>query len=317
MAPLDGASAYQMAGVSLHVQDQFMESNLLPTERKAIKRVSLLHFFIHLFEYWNTPHDTFGVIVRDNLSLINKVIAFQSPFPTAALLDDYWAPFDSLPTLLSNTSPAAIPAPDWDVLNEIRHSLHELNFCPTFQHIKGHQDCDTPYKNLPLLAQLNVDADTAAGDFQSQHGCHRPHVPLLPHAGARLQIDDATITYKHKSFIWNAAYGPPLLQYIQQRNQWNPAIMQYIDWDAHGLAIRRLFHLRVHLTKLIHDILPTNDNVSRWKPNRTEKWPSCPHPKEDRDHVLRYIQLAWTGAKSFLYLSVSPATNSIPNPISK
>jgi hypothetical protein len=38
--------------------------------------------------------------------------------------------------------------------------------------------------------------------------------------------------------------------------------MQYIDWDAHGLAIRRIFHLCVHLTKLIHDILPTNDNVS-------------------------------------------------------
>jgi hypothetical protein len=217
--------------------------------------------------------------------LINKVIAFQSPFPTAALLDDDWTPFDSLPTLLSNTSPSATLAPIWDVLNEIRHSLHELNFRPTFQHIKGHQDRDTPYNNLPLLAQLNMDADTAAGNFQSQHGCHRPHVPLLPHAGAQLQVDDATITYKHKSFIWNAAYGPPLLQYIQQRNQWNPAIMQYIDWDAHGLAIRRLFHLRVHLTKLIHDILPTNNNVSRWKPNRTEKCPSCSHYK-DRDHVL-------------------------------
>jgi hypothetical protein len=25
-----------------------------------------------------------------------------------------------------------------------------------------------------LLTQLNVDADTAAGNFQSQHGCHRP-----------------------------------------------------------------------------------------------------------------------------------------------
>jgi hypothetical protein len=168
--------------------------------------LSLLRFFIRLFEYCNTPHDTFGVIVCDNLSLINKVIAFQSPFPTAALLDEDWTPFNSLPTLLSNTSPSATLAPNWDVLNEIRHSLHDLTFRPTFQHIKGHQDRDTPsYDNLPLLAQLNVDADTAAGNFQSQHGCHCPHVPLLPHAGAQLQIADATITYNHKSFIWNAA----------------------------------------------------------------------------------------------------------------
>jgi hypothetical protein len=180
--------------------------------------LSLLHFFIRLFEYHDIQYDTLGVIVCDNLLLINKVITFQSPFPTAALLDDDWTPFDSLPTLLSNTSPSATLAPDWDVLKEIRHSLHKLNFRPTFQHIKGHRD--TPFENLPLPAQLNVvDADTAAGNFQSQHGCHRPHVPLLPHVGAQLQIDDATITYKHKSFIRNAAYGPPLLQYIQQRNQ--------------------------------------------------------------------------------------------------
>jgi hypothetical protein len=39
--------------------------------------------------------------------------------------------------------------------------------------------------------------------------------------------------------------------------------------------------------KLIHDILPTNDNVGTWKENRTEKCPSCSHLVEDRDHVLR------------------------------
>jgi hypothetical protein len=73
---------------------------------------------------------------------------------------------------------------------------------------------------------LNVDADTAEGNFQSQHGCHHPHVPLLPHAGAQLQIDHAMITYNHKLSIQNASHGPPLLQYIQQHNQWTPAIMQ-------------------------------------------------------------------------------------------
>jgi hypothetical protein len=196
-----------------------------------------LCFFICLFEYCNTPHDTFGVIVCDNLLLINKVIAFQSPFPTAALLDDDWTPFDSLPTLLSNTSPSATLAPDWDVLNEICHSLHELNFRPTFQHIKGHQDRDTPTTtslSLPNSTWTQIPPQEIFN--HSMAAIAHTRAPLLPHAGAQLQIDDATITYKHKSFIRNAAYGPPLLQYIQQRNQWNPAIMQYIDWNAHGLA---------------------------------------------------------------------------------
>jgi hypothetical protein len=53
--------------------------------------------------------------------------------------------------------------------------------------------------------------------------------------------------------------------------------MQYIDWDAHGKAIRRLFHLRAHLTKLIHDILPTNDNVSQPMENQPyRKMPIMP-----------------------------------------
>jgi hypothetical protein len=131
--------------------------------------LSLLPFFIHLFDYCNTHQDTDGVIVCDNRLLINKVIAYQSPFPTAALLDDDWTPFDSSPMIISNMSPPAMLAPDWDVLKNPALPT-QFSFCPTFQHIKGHQDCDTPYDSLSLLAQLAVDADNTAGNFQSQHG---------------------------------------------------------------------------------------------------------------------------------------------------
>ena len=29
----------------------------------------------------------------------------------------------------------------------------------TIKHVKGHQDCRTAYRNLPLEAQLNIDFD--------------------------------------------------------------------------------------------------------------------------------------------------------------
>jgi hypothetical protein len=103
---------------------------------EGYEMLSLFCFFIRLFEYYNTQQDTDGVIVCDNRLLINKVIAYQSPFPTAALLDDDWTPFDSSPMKISNTSPSATLAPDWDVLNKIWHSLHDLPFRPTtFPHI--------------------------------------------------------------------------------------------------------------------------------------------------------------------------------------
>jgi hypothetical protein len=232
------------------------------------------------------PPPTHGLIVCDNQSLVDKVLSYQSPFPTSDLLDAEWTPFDSLTGPIGNKSPSSTLTPDWDVLNEIRHSLQALPFPPTIQHIKGHQDQQTPYEFLPLSAQLNVDADAAAGAFQDQHGCDRPHVPMFPHAGAQLQIHQGTVTHNYKSSIRYAAHGPPLLQYIQQRNSWTPAITQSIDWRAHELALGRRIHLRVHLTKLVHDILPTNDYASGWIDKRTEKCPSCPHTSEDRDHVL-------------------------------
>jgi hypothetical protein len=185
----------------------------------------------------------------DNLSLVNKVNSYQSLYPIADLLDKEWTPFDSPLRPLCNKSPSATLLPNWDVINKIRHSLLALRFRPTIQHIKGHQDRNTRYEYLPLPAQLNVDADAAAASFQLQHGCARPHVPLFPHAGAQLQINEGTITYNYKSSIRHAAHAPPLMQYIQLRNDWTPAIMQSIDWRAYELAIGRQIHQRVHLTK--------------------------------------------------------------------
>ena len=214
-----------------------------------------------------------GTIVCDNLSLVDKVNGYQSPYPTHDLLDAEWTPFESSHGQPSTQSPSATITSDWDVLNEIRHSLHDLRFCPTIQHIKGHQDRTTHYDSLSLPAQLNVDADAAASHFQHQHGCARPRVLLFPHTGAQLQLNGRTITYNYKSSIRYAAHGPPLMEYLQIRNDWTLTIINTIDWRAHELAICRQIHQRVHLTKLIHDIVPTNDIVSRWQPNRTEKCP--------------------------------------------
>ena len=49
--------------------------------------------------------------------------------------------------------------PDWDILIEIQEALTQL---PDLQlkFVKGHQDDKIPYNPLPLLARLNVDAES-------------------------------------------------------------------------------------------------------------------------------------------------------------
>ena len=44
----------------------------------------------------------------------------------------------------------------------------ENNIRARFKWVKGHQDNKTRYKDLPLEAQLTVDADELAGEYQDK-----------------------------------------------------------------------------------------------------------------------------------------------------
>ena len=50
--------------------------------------------------------------------------------------------------------------PEWDCLAQILATIQQLKaITPTMEHVRGHQDEQTLYEELPLLAQLNCNAD--------------------------------------------------------------------------------------------------------------------------------------------------------------
>jgi hypothetical protein len=51
---------------------------------------------------------------------------------------------------------------EWDLLVEIQDALKEMPGIDLI-YVKSHQDDQVPYDRLPLMAQLNVDADKLAG----------------------------------------------------------------------------------------------------------------------------------------------------------
>ena len=174
---------------------------------------------------------------------------------------------------------------NWDAINEIYHSIQALQFPMKIKHVRGHQDRQTAYADLTLNAQLNVDADRYAGLYQDQYGCARPIVLRLPHNGVQIHQFSGTITSKLKSALRRCETERPLLNYIQHRNSWSHQHLKSINWKAHSSAIGRR-KSRVHTVKLIHDILPTNDRVSKYHAYRTAKCPCCPCTAETRDHIL-------------------------------
>jgi hypothetical protein len=196
-----------------------------------------------------------------NSSLVDIVMDRQQP---SQLLDemDPNAPDRSLHHM-AHTQPALVS--DWDILNEIRVSLPQLPMTPAIQWVRGHQDRKTTYEDLSLLAKLNVDADQYSGEFHDQYGAERPRVPRLLNNGVQLYLSGETITYKEKASIQYADTAPALKAYIQELCQWSDSTMKSIDWNAHGKALHRGNVNRVRLTKLVHDILPTNSLIGAVK----------------------------------------------------
>ena len=114
------------------------------------------------------------------------------------------------------------------------------------QHIKGHQDRERDYDRLPLLAQLNVDADAIANRYQKDYGSLRPDVLITQWAGVHLILATGTVTSHYKSAIRHHVSAAPLQEQLLNRNQWSQQTFKTINWSAHGKGIRAHIHRRTH-----------------------------------------------------------------------
>jgi hypothetical protein len=243
-------------------------------------------------------------VTSDNISLVNQINGHDdedSMDRTSAQAPHDWSVWHAVsPHDIEEVSPLFWATseqsttnitlnPDWDILNEIRWSIAhtpELRGCKV-SHIKGHQDKKTIYTKLSLRAQLNVDADKLATEYQEQHGQQLPIVLMFPHTAAQLHLHYGTCTSHIPSALRTAETLPPLAAYIKTRNQWTQHQFDCVNWEALQQAIKHKNNNRIHITKLIHDILPTNKTVHRHNP-KAQYCPQCKECiQEDRDHIMR------------------------------
>eukprot|EP00957_Ditylum_brightwellii_P177263 13503689-Ditylum_brightwellii.AAC.1 len=66
--------------------------------------------------------------------------------------------------------------PGWDIIVQICDILKDNKIKTNLACIKGHQDNDTPYEELNLLAHLNIKADVTAVHYWTMHGAPREKV---------------------------------------------------------------------------------------------------------------------------------------------
>ena len=240
---------------------------------EAYGMLSLLCFLRHLAAYTHQPVPWIGVLATDSQSLLETLTM---------------APTSEVPALYSCRKPVHyldVLCPEWDLVSMI---LQELLHWPSIRlkHVRGHQDRDADYDTLPLLAQLNVDADHMANKYQCEFGASHPLVQLTQTAGVHLIAPHGTITSHYATSIRHQATRPGLYKYLQDRNGWTDYTIGTINWTAHGSCLRHQIKRKTHFTKYVHGILPTGRIVHRNDQVRN-KCPLCKTEVEDWNHILK------------------------------
>ena len=204
------------------------------------------------------------VCISDNAELIRRCKAhlhYKEPFPNETLKSEY------------------------DVTEQIYRTQAAHNIKATFYWVKGHQDKNNTYLELPLEAQLNVDADELAGEYQEEHGKFRPLVHVLPSCPAMLAIRGISITSNYRKQLIRAYVEPQYIQHLQYKFQWSDSTTEVIAWKCLSLAIQRIGR-NVLITKVCNDLLPTSATLQKMKYQNHDTCILCKQ-RETRDHLLR------------------------------
>jgi hypothetical protein len=99
------------------------------------------------------------------------------------------------------------------VVQSIITSLWLFSTPPSLQHVDL-----LPYAELPLEAQLNVDADAAATEYQVLYGHSFATVHRITDNGAQFELHDKTVTHHYVRVIHHAYSHTQLKTYIGKHN---------------------------------------------------------------------------------------------------
>ena len=229
--------------------------------------LSVTRFLHHLRSFYQLQLQS-CTIVCDNKAMVNRATA--------------------IPKHLHDLYPNSTLDSEWDILMEIwtTHNPLTPEQRPQIQHVKGHQDQQTPYDDLTLRAQLNCDADKLAEDFISTNpDLDYSTAPMLPNSRAQLHLTSGTISNKLKMELKLARTVEPLQEKLKEKFGWDHETFQSIDIECCRRALRRHGKNRVTLIKHLNDIIPIGTRVSRYDPKYPAACPSCPEPAETSSHL--------------------------------
>jgi hypothetical protein len=174
---------------------------------------------------------------------------------------------------------------EWDILSVILEYIPQLPVRPSVQHVKGHQDGDSPLVTLSLAAQLNCEADALATIALLVIAYPIPLSPVLPSAEYQLDVADTTVTRKVQASLRFSATEPAMPQYLLDRNNWDRETYESISWPAFSSARFSTSNSRF-VPKYSHHHIPVGEKANRNDHKYSPCCPACLSPLETNEHFI-------------------------------
>ena len=181
--------------------------------------------------------------------------------------------------------------PDYDLVTELQCSLDRYGIKVTPKHVKGHQDRDKTYDELPFEAQMNCDCDEAAGEHMHHPPdglAPRDSAPFIPSSKAALRLEGRLITSNIEHHVRMQREGTKLQQRIMSKEGWTEHTFNKVDWDSHEIAFRKLgrSRFRTRVVQFEHRWLPMGKQLHRIDSEKSNLCPVCKTTEEDQTHFL-------------------------------
>jgi hypothetical protein len=175
---------------------------------------------------------------------------------------------------------------DYDLLQVAKQIISVTPVTIIGTWVKGHYQG----KDRKVQHDLNDIADTTAGaHLEAQDGSNRTNALNTSYPGYKIRLmkDDCVITSKYYSTITQHRQDRLIIQYILKKTKWSMRSFNFVNWDAHGTAFRRLTRNRqITTAKLVHNLANTNRQnflYYQMSPN----CPGCRLVEETFEHVLQ------------------------------
>ena len=153
----------------------------------------------------------------------------------------------------------------FDVIKCFKETLREIPTSILYEHILGHQDDKVEFKQLPLLAQLNVIADHLAKEVLiSSINTNTFIISEFPHEQIRVYCDGVKVFCSSKPLIYTIWGRKIARDFYTGRNIMSERAFESVNWEATNAASNMFSHnFNSKIAKMVSHFSPTNRALSR------------------------------------------------------